>query len=162
MIEHFKIIYPCLALIQCMIFINDLICRIRKKHRYSAVRNSLILTIIVFFATFVGEFAFFANFYESLSFRIIFGYAYIGSVVALYFICREKIIYNFETQEITAYKIFKKIKFDVYSITRIYSSDEFLDIYLGDKRIRYGNLFVTGENEFVQYVKTKIRQLNKN
>lgn len=154
MIEYFGIIYSCLMTFQCVIFIKDIVCRIRTKNKCGAVRNSLILTIIVFISTFIGEFAFLANFY-TLSFNVLFGCTYVVSVVSLYILCHEKIIYNLKTKEITAYTKLRKTKFHVSSITRINSSNEFLDIYIGEKRIRYGNLFITGEIEFVQYVKNQ-------
>lgn len=78
---------------------------------------------------------------------------YIIMIVICFIIYFERIIYNKSSGDVFCSLNFKKIKFNVSEITRYNFSDEFIDIYIKERRIRYRNNFLTGTSEFEQYIK---------
>ena len=77
---------------------------------------------------------------------------YVVLNVILIILRNEKILYNQSTGVIICKVNFKRYKFQVQGVTRIYCSNEFLDLYLGNKRIRYRNNFLCRVDEFLEYV----------
>ena len=65
----------------------------------------------------------------------------------------ETIIYNKDSGDIICTVNFRKTKSNISEITRYNFSDEFIDIYINEKRIRYRNKFLTGTSEFEQHIK---------
>ena len=78
---------------------------------------------------------------------------YILMIVFCFIMYFERIIYNKSSGDVVCSINLKKIKFNVSEITRYNFSDEFIDIYIKEKRIRYRNNFLTGTSEFEQYIK---------
>lgn len=137
----------------------NLIDRLRHKNKKS-VRNSFVLMVVCFLGSLVALFGALSNglsyFYEhdsELWFVVMMSVCYFVLVIALIIIHSERIIYSENNGKISAYKGFKRKNFNVSDITRIYLSDEYLDIYLGKERIRYGINFLKGEDEFEKFVK---------
>ncbi len=77
---------------------------------------------------------------------------YICLIVVLIVMYNEKIYYKADKSvDVEIFKINKKyVKTD--NISRIYLSDEFLDVYVGDERIRISNNFLKGAENFEKYV----------
>lgn len=133
----------------------------RLKHRkLKSVRVYAGLTAICHIGSFVALFASLSNglayFYSKdseLWFVITMSVCYIGLISVLIMIHDERIIYSIDSGDILAHKNFKSNRFNVSEITRIYLSDEYLDIYLGKKRIRYGNNFLKDAEDFESFVK---------
>ena len=65
----------------------------------------------------------------------------------------ERIVYNKSTGAIICSINFKRYEFHVQEVTRIYYGNEFLDIYLDKKRIRYRNDFLCKIPCFVSFIK---------
>ncbi len=144
-----------------VLLINELIINIKYK-KYSAVRVSKILFAICFIGAFVSVFAFASNLFayvtdgDMLWFVIMMGIVYLGMNVCLFLIHREKIFYSEAEDNIILIKGFKKIKINKKLITRFYLSDEYVDFYINDKRIRYDNNFLTGTLELNRYMKNHL------
>ncbi len=142
----------------CLLLINELIISIKHK-KYKSVRVSKILFAVCFVGAFVSVFAFASNLYayvtdgDVLWFVIMMGIVYLGMNVCLFLMHREKIFYSEAEDNIILIKGFKKIKAYKKQITRFYLSDEYIDFYIGDERIRYGNNFLTGTLELNDFVK---------
>ncbi len=158
-IELFIVIGIFMALPDLIIAVSEL--KISKKYSdYQAVKVSRILFFICCGAVFVAIFAFLSNLYEYINFGdnllwfiIMMGIVYLGMNVCLFIMYREKIFYSKETNNIILIKHFKKIKAKRNEITRFNLSDEYIDFYFGEKRIRYGNNFLIGTLELHDYMK---------
>ncbi len=141
-------------------FLSEII--INTKHKkYKSVKVSKVLFTVCFLGAFVSVFAFASNLYayvtdgDVLWFVIMMGIVYLGMNVCLFVMHREKIFYSEAEDNIILIKGFKKIELDRKDITRFYLSDEYIDFYVGNERIRYGNNFLTGTLELNSYMKKK-------
>ena len=141
------------------LFINALLSFIQfiKYHSYKKVFVSKTMQVICYSASFIALFGFLSNLIDYVTgndwFLLMMLTCYIVLNVILVIIRNEKIIYNQSTGVIICKVNFKRYKFQVQEITRIYCSNEFLDLYLGNKRIRYRNSFLCRTDEFLGYVK---------
>lgn len=70
----------------------------------------------------------------------------------------ERIIYNKTDGNIICYHNFKKKQLNVNEITRFNFSNEHIDLYIKDKRIRCTSLFFVGTGEFEEYLKDYFKQ----
>ena len=142
------------------LLLSELIISIKHK-KYKVVRVGKILFALCIVGAFVSVFAFASNLYayvtdgDVLWFVIMMGIVYLGMSVCLFIMHREKIYYSEESFNIILIKGFKKTRVNKKDITRFYLSDEYIDFYIGDKRIRYGNNFLAGTLELNIYMKKK-------
>ena len=140
------------------IFINVLFTFIQfiKYHSYNKVFVSKTLQVICYSATFFALFGFLSNLIDYVTgndwFLLMMLTCYVVLNVILIILRNEKILYNQSTGVIICKFNFKRYKFQVQGVTRIYCSNEFLDLYLGNKRIRYRNNFLCRVDEFLEYV----------
>lgn len=137
----------------------NIIDRIKFK-KYSSVRVSGILYSICILSLFVSLFGGLTHLLD-VDLNISDNYWFIAMMFLCYFsmiifcliIYNEKIIYDKNSGDIVCSINFRKTKINVSEITRFNFSDEFIDIYIKDKRIRYRINFLTGKYEFEQYLK---------
>ncbi len=132
----------------------------KKYKQYQAVKVSRGLFSVCIIGEFVSIFAFASNLYayvtfgdDLLWFLIMMGIVYLGMNMCLFVMHREKVFYSGETNEIVLMKNFKKFTLNRKNITRFYLSDDYVDFYIGDNRIRYGNNFLIGTLELNDYFK---------
>lgn len=128
-----------------------------KHHSMKKVFVSKILRIICYVGSFVALFAFLSNLIDynvgNDWFLLMMFICYLGLNIILVILRYEKIVYNESNGNVICFVNFKHYKFQIQEVTRIYYSDEFLDIYLGDKRIRYRNDFLCKINDFISFTK---------
>ena len=122
------------------------------------VRNSGILNSVCILSLFVSLFGGLSNYIDGTnSDNLWFVFMMFACYVLMIFVCfimyYEKIIYNKNNGDIVCCIRLKKIKINISEITRYNFSNEFIDIYIKEKRIRYRNNFLTGVTEFEQYIK---------
>ena len=123
-----------------------------------SVRISGILNSICILSLFVSLLGWLANYIDGFDsddswFVPMMFTCYILMIVFCLIMYYERIIYNKSSGDIVCSINFKKTKFNVSEITRYNFSDEFIDIYIKEKRIRYRNNFLRGISEFEQYIK---------
>lgn len=152
----FWLLYIALALPNIITLTLDLCDRTRNKHNIS-VRVSLFLITVCFLGTFIAIFAFMSNWFwiENPEFwfvnMMITCYAVLTVIIIN--LHNTGIIYSSDSEDIIFVARFRKKIFKIYEITRIYLSDDYLDIYVGEKRVRCDNYFLTGAPEFEKFVK---------
>ena len=123
-----------------------------------SVRISGILNSICILSLFVSLLGWLANYIDRFDsddswFVPMMFTCYILMIVFCLIMYYERIIYNKSSGDIVCSINFKKTKFNVSEITRYNFSDEFIDIYIKEKRIRYRINFLRGTSEFEQYIK---------
>ena len=123
-----------------------------------SVRISGILNSICILSLFVSLLGWLANYIDGFDsddswFVPMMFTCYILMIVFCLIMYYERIIYNKSSGDIVCSINFKKTKFNVSEITRYNFSDEFIDIYIKEKRIRYRINFLRGTSEFEQYIK---------
>ena len=123
-----------------------------------SVRISGILNSICILSLFISLLGWLANYIDGFDsddswFVPMMFVCYILMIVFCFIIYSERIIYNKGSGYVICSINLKRIKFNVTEITRYNFSDEFIDIYIKEKRIRYRNNFLTGTSEFEQYIK---------
>ena len=123
-----------------------------------SVRISGILNSICILSLFVSLLGWLANYIDGFDsddswFVPMMFTCYILMIVFCLIMYYERIIYNKSSGDIVCSINFKKTKFNVSEITRYNFSDEFIDIYIKEKRIRYRNNFLRGTSDFEQYIK---------
>ncbi len=149
----------------------------RIKHKNDkSVRVHLGLVIVCFLGSLVGLFGGVSNCVymlnpnmtdgkytlDDIGVDIILFLSYAVMFVILIMLHRERIIYPINGNEIFVSRIaHRKEIIKIEEITRVYLSGEYLDIYVGDRRIRYGNNFLTGAAEFESLISISIAQQNK-
>ena len=153
----------CILVFLSPVFINVLFDFIGyvKYRSMKKVFVSKILRIICYVGAFISLFAFLSNLIDYVIgndwFLIMMFVCYTVLNIVFVLMRNEKIVYNESTGDIICFVNFKCHKFHVCEITRLYDSDEFLDIYLGGKRIRYRNDFLCKINEFTLFVRKNSR-----
>lgn len=133
----------------------------RMKHsKKQSVRVSIKLMLSCFLGSFVALFGALSNGLEyiygsdaKLWFVIMMIVCYIILLTLLLIMHRERIIYSTASNEVLFVARFQRKIIKINEITRIYLSDEYLDVYLGDNRFRCDNIFLTGALEFEKFVK---------
>lgn len=149
-----------------LILIN-IIDRIKYKD-CSSVRISSILNSICIVSLFVSLFGalthlldYKLNTADNYWFIAMMFICYFSMIILCIIMYNEKIIYNKVNGEIICSINFKKIRLNISEITRFNFSDQFIDIYVKDNRIRYRNNFLIGVSEFEQYIKELHNQKEK-
>lgn len=134
----------------------------RIKHKNdNSVRVWFGLDIICCLGSFVGIFGCVSNCVylieekrtDDIWFVVMMFVAYIVLSVILIEIHNERIIYPVNGDEVFISLNLHKEQIKIKEITRVYASDTYLDIYVGKRRIRYGNNFLVGDFEFESFVK---------
>ncbi|MGN0468981.1 MAG: hypothetical protein ACI4GY_09680 [Acutalibacteraceae bacterium] len=167
--ERFFLIYTILSIPPMFIIFLDIIDRIRHRH-LGSVRVSFVLMLVCFFASLVALFASTTNALElfasttnaldliyddgdGFEFVVLMSLGYIVMTLLLIMMHNEKIIYMYEDNRIfLSLKLYKKY-ININDITRFNLSADYLDIYVNNKRIRYGNNFLVGTYEFDAFLK---------
>jgi hypothetical protein len=111
--------------------------------------------VVCFFGSLVALVAFLSNGLDymysggdDLGFVVFMALGYIVMNISLIIMHNERIIYMFEDGRIFFSVRFYKKYVGIDEITRINFSADYLDIYVDSKRIRYGNNFLVGVNDF--------------
>lgn len=153
-------LYLLLILPSVLLTVCDIIDRIRHKDSH-AVRWSLLLEVILSGSSFLALLGALANgldyFYgespDVLWFVIMMSVIYSGLLVYLLLIRCNRIVYT-ESGDVRLYKIFRKSRtIRVADITRLHLDNEYLDVYIGDERIRYMSTFLSGAEDFKAFVR---------
>jgi hypothetical protein len=128
-----------------------------KHHSKKKVYVSKILRTICYIGAFFALFTFLSNLIDYVIgndwFLLMMFICYLTLNIIFVILRDEKIVYNETNGDVICFVNFKHYKFQIQEVTRIYYSDEFLDIYLGDKRIRYRNDFLCKIDDFIAFVK---------
>lgn len=160
--EKFWILYIILALPNIITLFFEFKDRIKNKR---SVRVSFILMFVCFLGSLVGIFAFMSNWFwvEKPEFWFVnmMICCYIVLTIIIFNLHNTRITYCLDNDDIFFVARFRKKRFKIYEITRIYLSNEYLDIYVGEKRFRCDNIFLTGALEFEIFVKEYHKKIVK-
>ncbi len=160
--EKFWILYIILASPNIIIMFLEIKDRIKNKR---SVRVSFVLILVCFLGSLVGIFAFMSNWFwvEKPEFWFVnmMICCYIGLTIIIFILHNTRIAYSLDSDDIFFVARFRKKRFKIYKITRIYLSNEYLDIYVGEKRFRCDNIFLTGAPEFETFVKDYHKKIVK-
>lgn len=115
----------------------------------------VIACLVALFATVTNGLDYFLLKDSELWFVVLMFVCYLGMLFILFGMYKEKIVYGFNDAEIITFFRFIKKRIRKQDITRVYLSVEHLDIYVHDKRIRIGNNFLKGAEEFERYMNGK-------
>lgn len=161
--KNFCILYIVIALPNIITMFFDIYDRVKNKR---SVRISFLLVLSCFLGSLVAVFAFMSNWFWIEQPEVWFVYmmicCYLGFTVIIFNLHNTRIIYSSDSDEIFFVARFRKKKFQIYEITRIYLSNEYLDVYVGDKRFRCDNYFLIGAQEFEMFVKEYHKNIAKN
>ncbi len=164
--EKFAIIYAMLAFPNIITMTLDIYDRVKNKNKPS-VRVWLGLKIICFISTFIASFAFMSNWFwvknPEMWFVNMMIVTYALMTVIIINLHNSRVVYSIEDDEAFCVARFRRKKFKISEITRINLSDKYLDIYIGDIRLRCDNIFLVGAADFENLVKEchKKRRLQK-
>ncbi len=154
--KNFLLLYICIAFPNIITIILDVYDRVKNKQNVS-VRISFLLMIVCFFGSLISVFAFMSNWFwiEKPEFWFVnmMICCYIGFTIIIFNLHNTRITYCLDSDDIFFVARFRKKRFKIYEITRIHLSDEYLDIYVGEKRFRCDNYFLIGSLEFEEFVK---------
>lgn len=149
-------LYIILALPGIITVIFDACDRVKNKHNAS-VRVSGFLITVCFLGSLIGIFAFMSNWFwvEKPEFWFVnmMICCYVGLTIIIFNLHNTRITYCLDSDDILFVARFRRKRFKIYEITRIYLSDDYLDIYVGEKRYRCDNVYLTGAVEFEKTVK---------
>lgn len=157
----FGIIFGVFSVFPLAVTVIDVYDRIKHKND-NCVRVWFGLDIICFLGSLVGLFGSVSNgldlieekrFDDTWVIVIMLGACYIGLSAILIVIHNERIIYPLGGDEVFISIGLHKEQIKIKEISRVYASDTYLDIYVGYRRIRYGNNFLVGTFEFEAFVK---------
>ena len=147
----------CMILIipSILVFASDVYDRIKHKNKkYVGVWFPLVL--ICFLSTFVGLFGAVSNGLDEdgeLWFVAMMSVCYVGMVICIRVLRNKRIVYSEEDDYFSIKLLFREEKIKFKDVTRIHLSDQYLDIYIKERRIRTGSNFLIGAEEFEKYVK---------
>ena len=157
----FGIIYCIFAIYPLLLFVFDILDRIKYKD-YMYVRFWFGVDIACMICTLGPALGFISNglymYYDkstenNMWFVVMMATGYLCASIIFTGVCKEKIIYSLDDNKIFVSNIFYKNRIVVEDITRINLSDKTLDIYIGDRRVRYGADYLVGAEEFEIYIK---------
>lgn len=156
----FGIIYIIFSIFPLFVTALDVLDRIKHKNDKS-VRVWFGLVVICLLGSLVGLLGCVSNGLDLIEekctddiwFVVMMFVAYIVLSVILIEIHNERIIYPVNGDEVFISIKLHKEQIKIKEITRVYVSDTYLDIYVGKRRIRYGNNFLVGAFEFESFVK---------
>lgn len=123
-----------------------------------SVRISGVLNSVCILSLFISLLGWLANYIDGFDsddswFVPMMFVCYVLMILFCFIMYFERIIYDKSSGDVVCSINLKKIKFNISEITRYNFSDEFIDIYIKEKRIRYRNNFLTGVSEFEEYIK---------
>lgn len=154
--EKFAIIYAMLALPNIITMSLDTYDRVKNKNKQS-VRVWLGLMIICFISTFIASFAFMSNWFwvgnPEMWFVNMMMTAYVLMTLIIINLHNSRVVYSTEDDEVFCVARFRRKKFKISEIARINLSDKYLDIYIGEMRLRCDNIFLVGAADFEKRVK---------
>ncbi len=152
----FWMLYIILALPDIITVILDVYDRVKNKHNVS-VRVSAVLITVCFLGSLIAIFAFMSNWFwvEKPEFWFVnmMISCYVGLTVIIFNLHNTRVVYSSDSDDIFFVARFRRKMFKIYEITRIYLSDDYLDVYVGEKRNRCDNVYLTGAVEFERIVK---------
>ncbi len=135
-----------------------------KFKEYSSVRVWLGINTVCILSLFVSLFGGLSNYIDGVEES---DFWFVPMMFTCYFLMiflcllmfGERILYNKNDGNIICYHNFRKKKVTVSEITRFNFSNEYIDIYVKDKRIRCTNLFLVRTDEFEQYLKDYFKHI---
>jgi hypothetical protein len=125
-----------------------------KKKKYVGAWFPLVL--ICFLSTFVGLLGAVSNGLDEegeLWFVAMMSVCYVGMVMIVYILRYKRIVYSENEDYFSITLLFKEEKIKFKDVTRIHLSNQYLDIYIKERRIRIGTNYLVGAEEFEKYVK---------
>ena len=155
--ENFGKWYLILIIPSILIFLFDVRDRVKhKKKKYVGAWFPLVL--ICFLSTFVGLFGAVSNSLdgfneEDLWFVPMMSVCYVGMIIIVYMLRYKRIVYSENEDYFSITLLFKEEKIKFKDVTRIHLSNQYLDIYIKERRIRIGTNYLVGAEVFERYVK---------
>ena len=153
--ENFWKWYLILIIPSILVFLLDVRDRVKhKKKKYVGAWFPLVL--ICFLSTFVGLLGAVSNGLDEdgeLWFVAMMSVCYVGMVIIVYMLRYKRIVYSENEDYFSITLLFKEEKIKFKDVTRIHLSNQYLDIYIKERRIRRGSNFLVGAEEFERYVK---------
>ena len=155
--ENFWKWYLILIIPSIIVFLLDVCDRIKHKNKkYVGVWFPLV--VICFLSTFVGLLGAVSNSLdgfneEDLWFVPMMSVCYVGMIICVRVLRNKRIVYSENEDYFSITLLFREEKIKFKDVTRIYLSNQYLDIYIKERRIRIGSNFLVGAEEFERYVK---------
>ena len=153
--ENFWKWYLILIIPSIFVFLLDI--RDRAKHKKKKYVGAWFpLVLICFLSTFVGLLGAVSNGLDEdgeLWFVAMMSVCYVGMVIIVYILRYKRIVYSENEDYFSITLLFKEEKIKFKDVTRIHLSNQYLDIYIKERRIRIGTNYLVGAEEFEKYVK---------
>ena len=153
--ENFWKWYLILIIPSIFVFLLDI--RDRAKHKKKKYVGAWFpLVLICFLSTFVGLLGAVSNGLDEdgeLWFVAMMSVCYVGMVMIVYILRYKRIVYSENEDYFSITLLFKEEKIKFKDVTRIHLSNQYLDIYIKERRIRIGTNYLVGAEEFEKYVK---------
>ena len=153
--ENFWKWYLVLIIPSILVFLLDVHDRVKHKNKkYVGVWFPLVL--ICFLSTFVGLLGAVSNGLDEegeLWFVAMMSVCYVGMIICIRALRNKRIVYSEDEDYFSITLLFREEKIKFKDVTRIYLSNQYLDIYIKERRIRIGSNFLVGAEEFERYVK---------
>ena len=153
--ENFGKWYLILIIPSILVFASDVYDRIKHKNKkYVGVWFPLVL--ICFLSTFVGLLGAVSNGLDEegeLWFVAMMSVCYVGMIICIRVLRNKRIVYTEDEDYFSITLLFREEKINFKDVTRIHLSNQYLDIYIKERRIRIGSNFLIGAEEFEKYVK---------
>ena len=155
--ENFWKWYLILIIPSILVFLLDVRDRVKhKKKKYVGAWFPLV--VICFLSTFVGLLGAVSNSLdgfnkEDLWFVPMMSVCYVGMIIIVYMLRYKRIVYSENEDYFSITLLFKEEKIKFKDVTRIHLSNQYLDIYIKERRIRIGTNYLVGAEEFERYVK---------
>lgn len=153
--ENFWKWYLILIIPSIFVFLLDV--RDRAKHKKKKYVGAWFpLVLICFLSTFVGLLGAVSNGLDEdgeLWFVAMMSVCYVGMVMIVYILRYKRIVYSENEDYFSITLLFKEEKIKFKDVTRIHLSNQYLDIYIKERRIRIGTNYLVGAEEFEKYVK---------
>ena len=153
--ENFWKWYLILIIPSILVFLLDVRDRVKhKKKKYVGAWFPLVL--ICFLSTFVGLLGAVSNGLDEegeLWFVAMMSVCYVGMIIIVYMLRYKRIVYSENEDYFSITLLFKEEKIKFKDVTRIHLSNQYLDIYIKERRIRIGTNYLVGAEVFERYVK---------
>ena len=153
--ENFWEWYLILIIPSILVFLLDVRDRVKhKKKKYVGAWFPLV--VICFLSTFVGLLGAVSNGLDEegeLWFVAMMSVCYVGMIIIVHISRYKRIVYSEGEDYFSIMLLFKEEKIKFKDVTRIHLSNQYLDIYIKERRIRIGTNYLVGAEEFERYVK---------
>ena len=153
--ENFWKWYLILIIPSILVFLLDVRDRVKhKKKKYVGAWFPLV--VICFLSTFVGLLGAVSNGLDEegeLWFVAMMSVCYVGMIIIVHISRYKRIVYSEGEDYFSIMLLFKEEKIKFKDVTRIHLSNQYLDIYIKERRIRIGTNYLVGAEEFERYVK---------